>query len=211
MHSFTESEKENAWIFLENFTCINGLEKDWWVWNNDEIFAPYHYRIHIIDKIRKKYTPEEFYQYEKIINSMYWNLRNVLKEYVDDNVTSYSVTDEPNETNRSTVNSYVHFNQTDNKWYELKKLSDLDEKSMSIMMDRKLYDLYMDDPKMIKDFVNPLIFYYYKNYPFPNANPMFYNNNQESYWLKKINKMYYFDSLKGQENEFGESWRRLIR
>ena len=33
------------------------------------------YRDYIIDKINTKYTQEQFYKYESILNKMFWNLR----------------------------------------------------------------------------------------------------------------------------------------
>jgi hypothetical protein len=42
-------------------------------------YAPFHYRQYIIKIIRKKYTINEFYIYEKIINKLFWNLKNKIK------------------------------------------------------------------------------------------------------------------------------------
>jgi hypothetical protein len=36
------------------------------------------YRNYVIKKINKKYTPQEFYKYEAILNKMFWNLRWLL-------------------------------------------------------------------------------------------------------------------------------------
>jgi hypothetical protein len=43
------------------------------------------------------------------------------------------------------------------------------------------------------------------NYPFPNVNPMFYNKNKKTYWIKKIKKMYY------NNLDYDEYWYKLIK
>lgn len=42
------------------------------------------YRKNIIQKIKSKYTPELFFQYEKIANKLFWNLRWLLYPFVLD-------------------------------------------------------------------------------------------------------------------------------
>ena len=51
----------NVWKFLELF-------------KEAEVFVT-DYRKKIINNIRKKYTEDEFYEYETILNKMFWNLR----------------------------------------------------------------------------------------------------------------------------------------
>ena len=53
------------------------------VWDFARVFIqPYifisDYRENVIREIRAKYTPEQFYQYENILNKMFWNLRWLL-------------------------------------------------------------------------------------------------------------------------------------
>jgi hypothetical protein len=63
-HPLTEEEIKQlpqVWKFLKYF-------KKRFIFITD-------YRDYIIDKINAKYTPEEFYKYESILNKMFWNLR----------------------------------------------------------------------------------------------------------------------------------------
>ena len=78
-------------------------------------------------------------------------------------------------------------------------------------MDRKKYDTYIVHPESIDDSCRDdehLYLYYYMNYPFPNANLMFYNENNKSIWLEKINKMYYHDKENTRQDEY---WYKLIK
>lgn len=208
-YPISEEEKSKAWNFLNNFTQIENLSEDWYARGND-IFAPVHYRSLIIDRIRKNYSCDEFYIYEKLVNRLFWNLKIALKPYVRDNLTKYTIVDElASPKGQSTINSYTHFNQKDHKLYKLEGISNLDEICMNIMMDHKKYNKYISDPKKIEDHYNDdqLYLYYYMNYPFPNANPMFYNENDKSIWLEKINKMYYYNKKDARPDEH---WYKLI-
>jgi len=209
--SLTDDEKNKAWDFLNNFIQIENLSNDWYARGND-IFAPFHYRALIIDRIRNKYSSEEFYVYETLVNRLYWNLKNALWPHVCDNLTKYNLVDELTITHgNSAMNSYTHFNENDHKYYKLDGISNLDEICMNIMMDRKKYDMYIAHPESIDDSCcddDQLYLYYYMNYPFPNANPMFYNENNKSIWLEKINKMYYHDKENTRRDEY---WYKLIK
>jgi len=55
---------DKTWDFIELFTKRFLFLED--------------YRDYIIKKIRKKYTPEEFYQLETIANKLFWNMRWML-------------------------------------------------------------------------------------------------------------------------------------
>ena len=48
-----------------------------------KLYSPYEYRRNIINQVRKLYTVEDFYFYEKILNKLLWNL--LLKLKVDIN------------------------------------------------------------------------------------------------------------------------------
>ena len=74
---------DNYWNFIDIFSSpdIEGLSNNWWTYQRTKnkktynpIFGPYNYRQYIISKIRKLYTPEQFYFYEKILNKLLWNL-----------------------------------------------------------------------------------------------------------------------------------------
>ena len=76
----------------------------------------------------------------------------------------------------SFVNSVIHFNDINKKWYITGRLSELDDICMNIMRDKKIYYVVYNKPsyinkKYIKDHIN---LYFNLNYPFPNVNPMFF-------------------------------------
>lgn len=64
-YSLTSKESdalEMAWKFLD-------------VFNRNYIFVT-QYRMHLIEILSKRYTPEQFLLYEGIINKLFWNLRH---------------------------------------------------------------------------------------------------------------------------------------
>jgi hypothetical protein len=75
---------DNYWNFIDIFSKpdIKGLSNNWFTFKRTKnkkntfnaIFGPYNYREYIIPKIRKLYTPEQFYFYEKILNKLLWKL-----------------------------------------------------------------------------------------------------------------------------------------
>ena len=79
---------DNYWKFIDIFSNpdIEGLSKNWWSYQKTKnkkkyspIFGSYNYRQYIIPKIRKLYTPEQFYFYEKILNKLLWNILDKTK------------------------------------------------------------------------------------------------------------------------------------
>lgn len=203
----------------KNFTSTKFLNA---FFNHSKKFDVQDYRNSIIQQIRKKYTIQEFYKYENILNKLFWNLKRKLKPYVKNNKTKYKIVkniDEYVENSihvHSTKNQDNQFNEKNNKWYVLEKLSKLDKICMNIMRydeDRTSYEYwyYFNNPKEIKKYKNLIVEpYYYMNYPFPNVNPMFYNQNKKSFWTKKIKKMYYTNS-KDEYHKYDKYWYRLIR
>lgn len=186
--------------------------------NHSKKFDVQDYRNRIIQQIRKKYTTQKFYKYEKILNKLFWNLKNKLKPYVKNNKTKYKIVKNIEEEGyfESTLNQYHQFNEKNNKWYVLEKLSKLDKICMNIMRyyeDKTSHDYwyYFNNPKEIKKYKDLIVEpYYFMNYPFPNSNPMFYNENKKSFWTKKIKKMYYTDS-KDEYHKYDKYWYKLIK
>ena len=213
-----EKELDRVWNFLhyfnknlpDNYEYIEGSMS--WVSS---------YRNYIINTIRRKYTYQDFYKYEKIINKLFWNLKKKLKPFIKENKTKYKIkknfnkklisrhTEINNKYYGSTINSYIQFNYNNKKWYILEEVSKLDKICMNIMRNRKDYENYFNNPDKIKKYKNIIEFYYFMNYPFPNINPMFYNENKKSFWIKKIKKMYYTNS-KNEYYKYDKYWYILI-
>ena len=174
--------------------------------NIDSIFVS-NYRYLIINNIKKKYSYNDFYKNELLLNKLFWSLKNKLKPYVKNNKTKYTIKEKIKKTGfgsidnkyvGSIVNSYFQYNQKNNKWYILKDISDLDKICFDILYNtnKSTYLKYYNNPESISKYniKNIKEYYYFKNYPFPNVNPMFYNENKKQYWIKKINKMYFDDN-----------------
>src|SRR5205814_149429 len=97
---------------------------------------------------------DEFYVCEKIVNELFWNLKNTLNPHVEFNAedqndngqkeTKYKIVDTVRPMG-SKINSYAQFNEQHNKWFVLGKLSKLDMVCMDIMMDEQQYDKYISN------------------------------------------------------------------
>jgi len=142
MFSLNNSDKknlDNTWEFIKYFSNPFGKIKSFgdtnWMVRNGVIFGPYLYRDYIVNTIRNKYTYQDFYKYEKIVNKLFWNLKRKLKPFVKDNKTKYKIENNINDktilinsipVGRSFTNSYIQYNEKNNKWYVLEKISKLD-------------------------------------------------------------------------------------
>lgn len=194
MHKITQKEIDDTFIFISNFIDL--------IKESDDIFVS-TYRNDIIKRISTKYTPKQFYKYEKIAGKLFWKLKKKLKPYIDNIKTNYIISDKNevrdnfDELNNkhiySTKNSYIQYNEKDNKYYILKKPSVLDIICMNIMTNKEKYEKYINNPEEIKKYDKKENYesYYYMNYPFPNINPMFKNKNKKEKKMDKIQKMYY--------------------
>ena len=218
-----EKELNNTWKFLNYFSnpnirkSVNDISNISWFLRKDMLTSPYTYRKYIINIIQNKYTCDDFYKYEKISNKLFWNLKIKLGPYILDNKTKYTNIKNNIETYikkkykfiPSFINSYLQYNEKNKKWYLLKKLSELDSICMNIMMNKSEYEKYYNNPEKIKNYDNIINPHYFMNYPFPNINPMFYNENKKSIWVKKIKKMYYFKSPENEEDN-DKYWYSII-
>ncbi len=48
----------------------------------------------------------------------------------------------------------------------------------------------MNDKKELSK-IKTIYYYYPMDYPFPNVNLLFYNQNKKDTWINRINKLYY--------------------
>ena len=160
-----------------------------------ENFGPYDYRRFIIKRIREKYSIEEFYKYEKIMNKLYWNLYHKLhkKDKLCDMIIKL-----PRDYNRSFNNKLIIYNHKTKMFhierdyidYKIRREKKLEKKIMSAMIDMDLYfSFYKNPQKKIKKMDK---FYYPLDYPFPNVNRCFYNENPTKEWINRIKKMYFY-------------------
>jgi len=200
MHKLTKIEELNLdmyWDFIETFKLSYDPNKN----PNRWIEGVDGYRLELIPKIRKKYTANDFYKYEKILNKLLWNLLEKIKFKIDPNYL-----DLREKSNKVFVGSCRHKTYLDddkNKIYyvfdyyklfhQLKYDKIIKEKVariFHILSDRKLYEKFMNNIIIIDD-INPKKYFYPYDYPFPNINLLFYNKNKKDIWINNINKLYF--------------------
>jgi|SaaInlStandDraft_6_1057023.scaffolds.fasta_scaffold30314_2 hypothetical protein len=204
---------ENAFIFLKCFTHPSNVNIDKII-DADFLYSPWHYRKYIIQTIREKYTAEEFYKYELILNSLYWKMKNKLAPYVTD-ITKFIITEEVKVEDiysQSNINSKYQYNEKMKKYFILEKIGKLDKICISIIKNKSIYKKYLSGVNIQKIVDNIKLntddYYYFDNYAFPNLNPMFKNLNSKKRWMNKINRMYYNPIDK--DNTIDDYWYKLI-
>ena len=151
----------------------------------------------------RKYTIEEFYFYEKIINKLYWNLYNNLK-IKNKNCKIIKNINKIKNINRSFINKIIIYNENNDKYYIIKKNNYIyirdRELIMSYLINKKTYENKMLNKK-IK--IKKYNYYYPFDYPLPNVNICFYNKNKKQSLIKRIKLMYY-------NEDKDDYWYKLI-
>ena len=178
---------------------INKLD-DYWkfidLFNNIAINSSsvHEFRQNIINKIQKKYSVIEFYFFERILNKMLWTLLHKYKieiSKIDMNTKlAFSI------KNGSCINKQIIINN--DKYFIFPYYKKTDElpkdlyKILHILSDKNLYNKIIVDPEYIKKIKEVKMFYYPLDYPFPNINLIYYNDNDKKIWLKRIKAYYYY-------------------
>jgi len=186
------------------------------------------YRSGIIKIIRKKYTLNEFMEYEKIAEKLFWNIRYKTYKFFDNNKNninqllkiksgSYDELVEvmkKDNSYRSFINKLFLIDNKKNKYYYKKmegssyifNQNKFNTLTSLTLENRKLYEKIMKNPKKILE-INEPPYYYEYDYPYPNLNYGKPFIQTDEYRLKRIKKMYYeIDSNKSEEN-----WFKLIK
>lgn len=192
---------DKAWKFLKNFR------------------KPYvhvtDYRNYLVKKINKKYNIDEFYTYETIINKLFWNLREKIKEFYD-NTECQSVTYDNSNLDhklgqiveklgtyyRSFINKLIIIDKNNKKIYYKKmegssnifnNSNNFNLLTLDILFNRELYEDVMGNPidkKKIQSISLPK-YYYQLDYGFPNLNCCQYSIGTSENKIERIQKMYY--------------------
>jgi hypothetical protein len=175
---------------------INKLD-DYWdfinIFNNIANKSPnvFEFRINIIKKIKKKYKPIEFYFFEKILNKMLWRL--LYKYKIDISKIDANTKLVFGIKNSSCINKQIIFN---NDKYVIfpsyKSLSKTLKKILYILSNKDIYNKIIDNTIDIDNITEITEYFYPLDYPFPNINLIYYNNNNKNIWLKKIKAYYYY-------------------
>lgn len=169
------------------------------------------YRNHVIHEVRKRYTIDEFYQYENKLNDMYWNLREKLGnqkcfrkiKYYDESGLKENIKlcISKNHYYRSFINKII---MVDRKNKEIiyrpmegssKIFSDNEFNllTMHILFNKDLYEGIMCDRLSLKD-INAPEYYYQYDYPFPNLNCCKRSIYSRKEKMERIKNMYYSDN-----------------
>lgn len=205
---------DNYWIFINYFIHpelhgIKGLSKNFW-YSNKGLFGPDDYIKYIRGIISTKYTISEFLFFEKILNKLLWNLIQYMTNTKYDIPMSYiqknnNILLDMSDNGRSYTRKKIIFNEKEKCYYyfpDYKTVSFSGEKSnkylklnriLSAMTDRNLYENLMKNKKYIYK-IKTYEFYYPLDYPFPNANLLFYNENSDITWTKNIKDLYFSEN-----------------
>jgi hypothetical protein len=200
---------DDYWIFINYFIHpelhgIDGLTKNFWH-SNKGLFDAQEYRNYIREIISKKYTISEFLFFEKILNKLLWNLIQYTTDIKNDIPMSYiqknnNIHLRLNNSGRSFTRKMIIFNEKENCFYYFPNYYNISNeknntylklnKILTAMTDRKLYEKCMKNKRYINKII-PYYFYYPLDYPFPNVNLLFYNENSDATWTKNIKDLYF--------------------
>ena len=191
---------DEFWKFIEIFKFDN-YKLSW-------ISGVHGYRHALIKKIRETYSAEDFYKYEVILNKLLWNLLIKVKFNINDlRIQSHLYINIKSPWRTCSHKQYLH-NEINDEKYNFRfypKITDYDivNKIFYTMSNRKLYDKIMNGKKSINT-VKPIVYYYPYDYPFPNINLLFYNENKKETWINRINKLYFNNKT---NNNINIGWR----
>ena len=138
-----------------NINEYNKLDKAWEminIFNTPFIFIT-DYRNYLIKKIRKKYTLNEFFELETIINKLFWNLRwMIFPLFINPEMTKV---DYDNFIN----NNYNNHTELPNSLLLCKKIKYENEKDL----DDKLKNINCESAMYYRSFINKLIIIDYES------------------------------------------------
>ena len=182
--NLTKEENNNLdsfWDFIYIFTNAAN--------NSASVFD---FRYYIINTIKKKYNIEEFYLYEQILNKLLYKLLFSLNIKMKD---MYEI--KSNQIILDQSHSYTHnlllLNSKTNSIFinDKTRSTILSRKILSVFRNKEDYNKLINNSNYLKK-LKPLPEYYYSyDYPFPNVNLFFYNQNSKEIWLKNIKSLYY--------------------
>jgi hypothetical protein len=208
---------DQYWDFIYLFSKpINLNDDDWFADKDGQIFGAFHYRKYIIKEMQDKYTPEEFYFFEKMLNKMLFNLLFGFNfKYV--NYRTPFITEIDLDYNKSYSNKILLYDEDQNKlmsynkndhYTKLNVLQPKLRKLVSTLRDRETYEKIMKNKKYYKK-IKFISHYYPDDYAFPNVNLMFYNENKKETWIENIKRLYYVD--KCEENWYKNAYLEKIK
>jgi hypothetical protein len=201
-----------VWEFIENFTIPT--------------CTLHGYRTTLIETVRQKYTPYQFYNLELLTEKLFWNLRYKTYRFFADNDRTpidnllglkegqYEslLQDMYNDNSyRSFINKLILIDDVNNKCYykKMEGSADIFNKNRfnlytgTVLFNRHLYETVMSDPEKIINIHVPTN-YYEHDYAFPNLNNGKPFMQSPEYRMKRIRKMYY--DVNAESN-----WYKLLK
>jgi hypothetical protein len=165
------------------------------------------YRKEMINKVRDKYTPQDFFNLEKIIEKMYWNLVDKVKKSFDINMSIRQkknfdleqIKDKILKRNKKATESnvrksYVYDEHINKLLYKYDYPNELDSIISSIMINRSVYETIMSDEIDINNIeIEPYSNNVEFDYAFPNLNTIKPFATSSNTRKELIENLYYND------------------
>jgi hypothetical protein len=175
--SLSKEQIDNFWKFIKNFKPVTDISAG-------------DYRQNLIKRIKKKYTIEQFYENEKILGDLFLKLRIKYTSFIKEHNEKEKL-EESIRLNSSNSHKALLYHEKSKQLYVNRYKSALRILG-SLLEDRENYENAMMDTNFIKKYAKTYEGYYYSNdYPFPNVNYVFYNDNSKKLWIKNIKRLYY--------------------
>lgn len=198
---------DDVWNFLQTFRY-------------EQAYTSLHlYRQSVIASVCNRYTCNEFCNYERIAEQLFWNLRDKTGDFFTENnntVITGSLEDMYSElirdnSYRSFINKLILINDVQNEYYykRIEGSSPIFSKNSFntvtgyLLFNRQLYENIMSDPRKIM-YVKIPAYYYQYDYAFPNLNYAKPFIQSDEYRRQRILKMYY-------DTDAESNWFRLIK
>lgn len=196
IYNLDDSEIElldNVWKFIGDFRITK--------------ISRTKYREYIVNKIKNKYDIEQFYNFEIIVEKLYWNLLYKLRYDIDFSPEvfikqEYNLEDTTNKIlmrnkniKESNIRKTYVVTKNNNLLYKYDYPNSIDLLMSSIIINRTLYETIMINYNSINEFdLKPYNNTIEFDYPFPNLNTIkgFTKSYEER--IENIIKMYYVEN-----------------
>ena len=188
---------------------VKEMEKIDKVWDFIDIFRETaltrgKYNRQINDKVSKKYDIKEFYQFERIVEKMYWNLVTKIKKdiFLKPEIflkKEYNLEEMENKIlmrnvkiKESTVKKTYIITDSGKLLYKYRYPDDLDLFVSSIMINRSVYETIMSESEEIFNIeIEPYNNIVEFDYPYPNLNTIKSFVDTKEKRIEKIKNLYY--------------------
>jgi hypothetical protein len=207
---------KHVWDFLNIFDMDSDS-----INSDEDMFEStvYNYRENLIEHIYEKYSPDEFFILEEIVNKLFWNLRhkvfNIIfpgkefdHKYFSCSITKFDSLDDIKKKltfiGRSTINKDIMVDRTNKILIQKEPHNYFNLVTSYVLRYKQLYESIIRQPVLIKK-VEPIKTSFDYDYGFPNINYGVYNFGDIEEKINRIVKLYY-----GGEYDNQYWWSTLI-